>query len=269
MSFLWLENAFQRAFAFTFSKKRFVITFATLFLSGLFFLLFQFLAIKQKGFWLFSSYFFPYFISLFFVIPLGVLLCKSYAFEAQGKAFSWKKYLETSWEKLFISSLFAFPFMATFLVLWLFLGLFSLSQMTPFLESFVSSLLFFIPFISSFFICLLVILSVVFLFIAVPSYAFQERRKNFSLSFFLSSWKKSPLQSLLVAFFALVPMYILWALWGSAKAFSYTVTSGELSVFALLVQGFILNLFASFLLSIGVIFFFHMAVEAFSIRAKS
>ncbi len=256
-----MEKMFNRSFILLFSKKKILVTSSTLFLCSLLFLFLQ-----TFSFW---GFFFAYFISLFFLIPLGILLCQGYTKELQGKVFSWRKQLLLLGERLLSKSLWAFFFVLTSVALSVGFVFFQFFQSIPFLQEIVSSLLFLIPFALVCACFFLFFLSLFLLFWAVPLWAFHKEGTKRSLSKWLLLFKKSPFLYLAFPVAGMIPFSFLFILFRKILFFTQGFLRMDLTFLGGLVQGILLCAISSFFLSFGIIFFFHLAVEAFYFQKKS
>lgn len=266
----WMTISLYQAFSLTFSKKRVISTFPILLGCGLIFLFFHALALHAQAKWLsVCAAFFSYFCSFLLLFPLGVFLCNSYAAEVKKKNFSAKKFFFHAWDRLIASSLLALPFIGAFLLLWLALVIFLFFKHFSFLQEIVSSLFVFLPFFLILVTLGLSILSGWFLFYMTPQWMVFSLDRNQRIGKLLFQLKGHLGQELGLAGLASLPFWILFWIFQKTAELTHHFIEIPLSFFSSLLQGLIFIAIASFFLSFGLIFFFHMAVEAFWKRSRS
>ncbi len=256
-----MQEMFNRSFSFLFSYKKVAFTSLSIFLSFLLFLFLQKIS--------FLGGVFSYFCSLFLMIPLGIILCQNYAKELKGNTFSWKGQILSLGEYLLTKSLWALFFVISAAVLAVGVLVFRFFQSLSFLQETLSSFLFFVPFLLVFLFAFLVFLSLFLLFWMVPEWAFQKKGTKKPIQEWFISFKKNPYLYCSFLIKGSLPFLLTLFLLEKALFFTHSFVYTELSFLGRCIQDIVISLLFSFFLSFSVIFFFHMATEAFYFRKIS
>lgn len=164
MDFQSFSFIFNRALAFTFSRKKLLFVFCVLALSGLLVVFFQGLALHANEWVKLSLTFLPIFICTGILLSMGILLIRVYHDEIKEREVNFWQILSRSWEVIIGASYFAIPIIFSYLVLWMLLGIFVLLSEIPAVGEFFSAILSFGPFLINLGTLVLCLLSLAILF---------------------------------------------------------------------------------------------------------
>ena len=258
------ELTFNRALRFSFSRKKLLFTFPALVLCGLIAVIFRTLAIPAGTWALFSFAFIPLFLCAAVLLSLGIILVRLYHDEVKGLPSSLRKTVQGSSELIVNAVYFALPFILTYLVLWIFLGLFYLFKAIPIVGAFIKVVFSFGPFLIVLGSLSLGLLNILFLFFATPAIALKSSITPKIAEEALHLCRRSPFNSVALFLFGLLPLLCVVLLLILAVVLTdifYLQKGSSLSTpFEWL---FIMVPFSA-LLTPAVIFFFNFAAESFA-----
>src|SRR4051812_47260068 len=126
MDFQTFSFVFNRALAFTFSRKKLLFVFCVLALNGLLVVFFRGLALHASQWVKLSLTFLPIFICTGILLSMGILIIRVYHDEIKQREINYWQILSRSWEVTMGASYFAIPIIFSYLLLWMLLGIFVL-----------------------------------------------------------------------------------------------------------------------------------------------
>ena len=259
---------FNRALAFTFSKKKLLFVFFVLAMSGLLVVFFRGLALHAGQWVQLSLTFLPIFICAGILLSMGILLIRIYHDEIKQKEVNYWKTLSRSWEILMGASYFAIPIIFSYLLLWMLLGIFVLLSEIPMVGDFFGAVLSFAPFLINLGTLVLCLLSLAILFFAAPLIAFKglEGAKIFNLT--IKRLEKDPFTNFILILLALLPLALILTLLVLAAALTGTMCLNCNNSLQTVIKWFFIMLPFTAFLTPAVIFFFNFAAEAHVMMQK-
>ena len=229
MSYSDFEKMFNRAFALSMSKRKFILVFPVL----------AFCGFVGKHIFLCSG----------LLLFVGVLLSRIFYKEVKGNELSYKTLLKESFPLLVNVTYLTLPLILTYFILKAMVGVFSVIQLIPGLAELLS----FAPFLLVLGLILLGLFSLFALFFATPHIAL-AKEINFELGKeVMQRFVANPFGSLFLFFCALLPLLIV---------------AGILSVAAMVTGPFVMLPFTA-LMTPFVIFFFNFSMESYSISRRA
>jgi hypothetical protein len=268
MDFSSISFIFNRALFLTFSKKKNLIVFCILALSGLLVVFFQGLAI-QAGEWVrLSLTFLPIFLCTGILLSTGIFLIRVYHDEVKKKETNYRDIIARSWAVVIGSSYFAVPIILSYLLLWMLLGIFVLLEETPGLGKFFSVVLSFAPFLINLGTLVLCIVSFSMLFFMAPIIALRGIDRHLVFEGVMKRLEKEPFTNMILILTALLPLIGVLVLLTLAAFLTGTIcVECYTSLQTVLKWFFIMFPFTAFLTP-AVIFFFNFAAESHVLMQK-
>src|SRR3990167_5181202 len=147
MMFQEVEEMFNRAWRFAFSRKKCLVVFATLVACGVLVVFCKTLSFAANPWVLMSLSFLPMFLCTGVMLGTGVLLTRMYYHEVKGNSFQFRKMLVDSFEVFMGAAYLAFPMILGYLFLWTLMGIFYLLKEIPMVGEGIGVLLSFGPFL--------------------------------------------------------------------------------------------------------------------------
>ncbi|MFS8563309.1 MAG: hypothetical protein LVR00_02850 [Rhabdochlamydiaceae bacterium] len=204
-----LEQIFNRAFSFSFCKKKLLLVFPALSVCGLLVVLSHTLAVSANN-WLNNSLiFFPTFLCAGILMALGIPIVRIYHDEVKKKPFSYKTVLLHSWKLMSKVSVFVLPFLLAYLLLWVVLGLFYLMKEIPGGGQIVGVIFSFGPFLLILGSLVLSAGALFLLFFITPMVSLKSIMKFSLVEEFYSRFKKNFFIHLLLLGLGLLPLLIV------------------------------------------------------------
>lgn len=268
MDFQAFSFIFNRALAFTFSKKKLLFVFCILALSGLLVVFFRGLALHAGQWVQLSLTFLPIFICTGILLSMGILLIRIYHDEIKQKEVNYWNTLFHSWEVIIGSSYFAIPIIFSYLLLWMLLGIFVLLSEIPAVGEFFSAVLSFAPFLINLGTLVLCLLSLAILFFIAPLIALRGLESSAIFQIAIKRLEKDPFANFILILIALLPLVLIIAILTLAAMLTGTMyLNCQNSLQTVLKWFFIMVPFTAFLTP-AVIFFFNFAAEAHVLMHK-
>jgi hypothetical protein len=268
MDFQAFSFIFNRALAFTFSRKKLLFVFCILALSGLLVVFFRGLALHAGQWVQLSLTFLPIFICTGILLSMGILLIRIYHDEIKQKEVNYWNTLSRSWEVVIGASYFAIPIIFSYLLLWMLLGIFVLLSEIPAVGEFFSAVLSFAPFIINLGTLVLCLLSLAILFFVAPLIALKGLEGAAIFHLAVKRFEKNPFANFILILIALLPLALIITLLTLAAFLTGTLClDGHTSLQTILKWFFIMVPFTAFLTP-AVIFFFNFAAEAHVLMHK-
>ena len=262
MTWKEVEGMFNRALAWSFSRKKLTFAVPVLLFCGLMTGGFQVWGSKVGDWQGISMLFLPIFFSASVLLSCGVVLIRVYHHEVKGLKVSYRNTLQISKQLMVEIAYLAVPAILIYLVLWTLLGLFYLFKELPLVGEVLGLILSFGPFLLLMGSFALTLSSLLALFFATPLVAFRSSVQWDVLKQVFSRVKFNPFSNLILFFLSVLPLTVVTGLMlGAAFLTSKTYLSLDHPV-ARGIQWFFMMLPSSVLLAPAVIFFFNFAAEA-------
>jgi hypothetical protein len=147
MTFEDVEQIFNRALRFSFSKRKFLFMFPVLVICGLILVFCRALAVGAGQWVILSLTFLPIFLSSGLLLAAGVVLARVYQHEVKMIPLSFRKILVESFELMIGVSYLTLPLLVAYLFLWMLMGVFYLLKEIPTLGDVLGIILSFGPFL--------------------------------------------------------------------------------------------------------------------------
>lgn len=269
MSFSDIQFIFNRALSLTFERKKLLLVFAALALCGLLVVFFRGLSINAGQWILMSMTFLPFFICAALLLPVGIVLIRIYHDEIKGKEVNFTEIIIKSWEAIIGASYFSIPIILSYLILWIFLGIFVMLKQIPAVGDIFAVILVFGPFLlnlGSLFLCLL---NFGILFFVTPIIALKGTNRIRVTQLIMNRLKADVFSNVVLAFFAVLPFVAVTCLLMFAAYLTGTVCFHCENPLHNVLQWFFIMIPFTALLSPAVVFFFNFAAEAHVLMQKN
>lgn len=263
MTFQEVEQMFNRAFQYAFSKKKFLFMFPVLLTCGVMIVFCRALSLDVNPWVWMSLAFLPVFLCTGVLLAAGVLLTRMYYHEVKGLAFGFRKLLTQSFQLLVGVSYLSLPLVLTYLLLWTLLGVFFLLKGLPGLGDAMGVLLSFGPFLLVLGSFGLSIVSVLLLYFVTPHVALKNSMNYHVLEEMVTRLRSSLFANLLLfslGVFPLVCVVGFLTIGAVMTGISYFSAKAALSVS---LQWFFIMVPFCAILTPFVIFFFNFATESY------
>lgn len=169
-----LEELFNRALRFSFSRKKLYFTFPVLLGCGVLVVLSRVLAFAANQWVTMSLAFMPVFFSTGALLAAGVLLTRIYYHEVKDLPFRFRKLFNQSVQLVIGVSYLCLPLIALYLLLWTLMGIFHLLKVIPAIGPAIGVLLAFGPFLLVVACLALSLISLLILFFVTPHVALKN-----------------------------------------------------------------------------------------------
>jgi hypothetical protein len=268
MDFQTLAFIFNRSLALTFARKKLLLVFCILALSGLLVVFFRGLALHAGQWVQLSLTFLPIFICTGILLSMGILLIRIYHDEIKQKEVNYWNTLSRSWEIVIGAAYFAIPIIFSYLLLWILLGIFVLLSEIPAVGEFFSAVLSFAPFLINLGTLVLCLLSLGILFFIAPLIALRGLESSAIFHLAVKRLEKDPFTNFILILIALLPIAFIITLLTIAAMLTGTICLNcQNSLQTVLKWFFIMVPFTAFLTP-AIIFFFNFAAEAHVLMQK-
>ena len=257
-----LRFAFNRAFFFSFSGKKWLLTFLLLALCGLLVVFFRALGMNANEWILLSLSFLPIFLCSGLLLSLGVVLVRAYHDEIKQKPFTYRGIMLQSWELMLGVFYFTIPIILSYLTLWMLLGIFLLLRDLPLVGQFFAVILAFGPFLINLVSLALALFSLSLLFVVAPVVALNGLNHVRVTQIIIRRLQHDPFSNLFFGLVALLPLLLLFGLLILAWVLTGSVCYSCHDPMYIILQWFILMIPFSACLSPAIVFFFNFAAEA-------
>ncbi len=265
MKWVDLEGAFNRAFVFSFSRKRLILTFPALLLCGILSVFCHALSLDATAWISLCLGFLPIFLSFSVLLALGVVLSRIYYTEAKQMNVNVRRLLSSSMDLIIGISYLSVPSLLIYLFFWMVLGVFYLFKEIPGFGEFFSVVFSFGPFILIFGSLLLCVLNLGLLFFVAPAATILSMRKGALAKRVLDSLKKRIFSALILFFIGMVPLLImslLLCLSATLTNTSFFLSQSSLSV---AMEWFFMMIPFAALITPSVVFFFNFSSESYAL----
>lgn len=263
-----IQVIFNRAFFFSFCKKKWLLTFFVLALCGILAVFFRGLSLNANQWVIMSLTFLPIFLSAGILLSMGIFLIRVYYHEVKQKEITYGDIFNKSWEVIVGASYFSVPLILSYLLLWMLMGIFVLLNEIPGLGGFFTVILSFAPFLLNLGSLVLSLLSLSLLFFVTPLIALKGLNRAQLSQILIKRVKSDVFSNFLLALVALLPLlflvgflilaaYLTGALCYKCDTATYTI-----------LQWFFIMIPFTAILAPAVIFFFNFSAEAHSLLQK-
>jgi hypothetical protein len=264
-----LENAFNRAFFLSFTKKKLFLVFPVLVLCGILIVFCRSIAFYSGGWIAMSMIFLPIFLSSGILLALGVLVIRIYYHEVKKLKVSYKKIVGASWELIIGTSYLSLPVILVYLLLWIVMGIFLLLKEIPYVGSSVGVLLSFAPFLIILISILLCLMNVGLLFFVTPAVGLKTLKKRHMAKHVFKAIRQNLFSHLLYFIVALLPIAIVVGILSLAAVITGHSYFDSDNIISVSLGWFFIMLPFCAILTPTVIFFFNFAAEAYNNLHKS
>jgi hypothetical protein len=268
MDFQTFSFIFNRALAFTFSKKKLLFVFCVLALSGLLVVFFRGLALHAGQWVKLSLTFLPIFICTGILLSMGILLIRIYHDEVKKREVNYWHILSHSWEVAIGASYFAIPIILGYLLLWMLLGIFVLLSEIPAIGEFFGAILAFGPFLINLGSIVLCVMSLAILFFIAPLIAFKGLEGGIVSQLMIKRLEKDPFANFILMLMALLPLALVITLLMLAALLTGSLCLDCHNSLQTILKWFFIMLPFTAFLTPAVIFFFNFAAEAHVLMQK-
>jgi len=262
MNFSDLQTAFNRALTLSISRTKLILTSVVLMFCGLLVVFFRGLAIGASHWVTLSLTFLPFFLCAGILLSMGIVLIRMYHNEIKQRTVSYREILKKSWPIVIGASYFSIPIILSYLLLWIFLGIFLLLRLTPGIGEVIGVLLAFAPFILNLCTLILCILNLAMLFFVTPIIAFKGLNRIHVAQMLIERLKSDPFSNIVYGLMALLPLLFLGGLLVLAAVLTETVCYICSDPLHNVLQWFFIMIPFAAALSPAVVFFFNFAAEA-------
>ena len=268
MTFLEVEEIFNRAWRFAFSRKKFLLVFASLLACGVLVVFCKTLSFAAGPWIVMSLSFLPVFLCTGVLLGTGVLLSRIYYHEVKGNTIQFRKLLVDSFEVFMGAAYLSLPMALGYLLLWVLMGIFYLLKSLPMIGEGIGILLSFGPFLLVLASLLLGFFSLLVLFYATPHIALKKQMHFHIAEEILDRLRISPFSNIILLMVGLAP---LLACTGLLTLAAFLTGLGYITAKAVLgvsLQWFFIMIPFSLLLTPFVVFFFNFATESFGLFSR-
>jgi hypothetical protein len=265
MKFHELEEIFNRAWRFAFSKLKFFIVFTFLLACGVLIVFCKTLSFSSGPWVIMSLSFLPVFLCTGLLLACGVLLMRIYYHEIKGSVITFKKLILDSFEVFMSASYLSIPLALAYLFLWTLMGVFYLIKSLPMIGEGMGVLLSFGPFLIVLASLLLGLFSLLLLFFVTPHLAMKKKVHLVLAEEILQRLTISPFKNLVLLIVALLPLLIcVGFLTASAVLTGIGYVSAKATI-SISLQWFFIMIPFALLLTPFVVFFFNFSLESYAL----
>lgn len=268
MDFQSLSQIFNRALKLTFDRKKMLLVFCVLAMSGLLVVFFRGLAYHASRWVELSLTFLPIFLCAGILLSLGILLIRIYHHEIKKKPVSYREIALKSWELIVGASYFSLPIILCYLLLWVILGIFLLLKEIPAVGGFFSAMLAFAPFVINLAAILLCLMSLLMLFFVAPILALKGMDRQVVLQTVIRRFEKDSFANGILIVLSLVPLALILSLLILSAFLTGSIYLDYSSLPQVVLGWFFMMLPFTAFLTPAVIFFFNFAAEAHVLMNK-
>ena len=268
MTFQEVEEIFNRSWRFAFSKKKFLLVFASLLACGVLVVFCKTLSFAAGPWVVMSLSFLPVFLCTGVLLGTGVLLSRIYYHEVKGNTIQFRKLLVDSFEVFMGAAYLSLPMALGYLLLWTMMGIFYLLKSLPMIGEGIGILLSFGPFLLVLASLLLGLFSLLVLFYATPHIALKKQVQFHIAEEILDRLKISPFSNILLLLIGLAPVLVCIGFLTLAAFLTGLGYVTAKAVLAVSLQWFFIMIPFSLLLTPFVVFFFNFSTESFGLFSR-
>jgi hypothetical protein len=263
-----IQFSFNRAWSFTFSRKKLLLTTVIMALCGLLVIFFRGLSIHAGKWVVMSLMFLPFYLCAGVLLATGIFLIRIYHDEVKQKKVSFRQTLNKSWEVVMGASYFAIPIILIYLLLWMLLGIFFLFTEIPFIGDFFAVILILGPYLINLGSLLLGILSIGLLFFVAPVVALKGLNRRQVSDILERRFKKDLFSNIIMIVCAVLPLLAVMGLLIWASVLTETICFACAKPIYNVIQWFFIMIPFSVFLAPAIIFFFNFAAESHVLFTK-
>jgi hypothetical protein len=269
MDFATISYIFNRSLSLTFTKKKLLLVFCILAMSGTLIVFFRGISIHAGQWVQLSLTFLPIFICTGILLSTGIMLSRIYHDEVKNQNANYLSILSKSWEMMIGASYFAIPIILSYLLLWILLGVFVLLQEIPAIGEVFGLMLSFAPFLINLGTLILCVLSLLVLFFIAPVIALRGMEKGAVFQLTAKRLEQNPFGNIVLLILSLLPLiFILGLLLLSTWMTGTICVVCQKPIHTIMKWFFMMLPFVAFLTP-AVIFFFNFAVESHVLMQKN
>ncbi len=268
MNFNDLRLIFNRASAKAFNPKKLGVVSLVLAMCGLLVVFCRGLAINATEWVVMSLTFLPFFLCTGVLMSMGIFLIRVYHDEIKNKPVAYGDIMNKSWDVIIGASYFSIPFILSYLVLWVLLGIFVMLGAIPFIGEVLSVLLSFAPFLLNVGSLVLCFLSLSTLFLIAPVIALNGPNRSMVTDTVLRRVKKDPFCNVVLALIAIFPLTFFAAVMALAAIMTEQVCYVCEHALQHVLQWFFIMIPFTALLSPAIVFYFNFAAESHVLLKK-
>jgi hypothetical protein len=268
MTFEDVEQIFNRALRFSFSKRKFLFMFPVLVICGLILVFCRALAVGAGQWVILSLTFLPIFLSSGLLLAAGVVLARVYQHEVKMIPLSFRKILVESFELMIGVSYLTLPLLVAYLFLWMLMGVFYLLKEIPTLGDVLGIILSFGPFLLVLGSLLLSFFNLFLLFFATPQIALKSKLKLTLAREVYSSFKENLFSNIALFIIGLVPLLLGVGILSFAAVLTGVNFFIKTETLAIALQWFFVMIPFCAMLTPGILFFFNFAVESYTLMSR-
>ena len=268
MTFQEIEEIFNRAWRHAFSRKKFMLGFASLLACGVLVVFCKTLSVAAGPWVVMSMSFLPVFLCSGVMLGTGVLLSRLYYHEIKGNNIQFRKLLVDSFEVFMGTAYLSLPMALGYLLLWVLMGIFFLLKSLPMVGEGIGILLSFGPFLLVLASLLLGFFSLLVLFYATPHIALKKQMQFHIAEEILDRLRASPFSNILLLIIGLSPLLACVGFLTVAAlltGLSYVTAKAVLGVS---LQWFFIMIPFSLIMTPFVVFFFNFSTESFGFLSR-
>lgn len=263
MTWLELEKCFNRALAYSFSKKKVLLVFPVLFLCGLLAIFCRALAFDASEWIAMSLGFLPILLSAGLLLSLGVLLVRIHHHEVKMLTLPMRRLFSGSVHVILGTLYLSLPPILVYLMLWVVLGIFSLLCEIPGIGDFFRVVLSFAPFLLILGSLLLCMFNLALLFFVAPAVATESVKRTGIAERVVHVLKGQVFTGIVLFLVALLPLlFVVGLLCFAAMLTNANFLNAE-QCLSVALQWFFIMVPFSALLTPAVLFFFNFAAESY------
>ncbi len=270
MTYQDIQFIFNRALAYTFSKKKLLLAFSVLAMCGVLIVFFRGLAINAGQWVLMSLTFLPIFLCAGLLLSMGILLIRIYHDEIKKKPVHYSEMIAKSWELVVGASYFSIPIILSYLLLWMLLGVFVLLKAIPGgIGDFFAVILAFGPFLINLGTLVLCVLNLSMLFFVAPIVALRGLNRITVTQTLIGRFKRDIFSNLLLGMIAVLPLILIVGLLVLAAFLTEAVCFTCESPIHNVLQWFFISIPFMAAATPAVVFFFNFAAESHVLLMKT
>lgn len=269
MNFNDLRSIFNRAISKTFNMKKLGVVSVVLALCGLLVVFCRGLSINATEWVVMSLTFLPFFLCTGVLMSMGIFLIRVYHDEIKNKDVVYGDILNKSWDVIIGASYFSIPFILSYLVLWVLLGIFVMLGAIPFVGEVFSVILAFVPFLLNVGSLVLCLLSISTLFMITPIIALNGPNRTMVTETVIRRVKKDLFSNMILAIIAIFPLAVFVIIMALAAFMTEQVCYVCNHPLQHVLQWFFIMIPFTVLLSPVVVFYFNFAAESHSLLKRT
>jgi len=268
MTYQEIEEIFNRAVRFSFSRVKSILIFPVLLVCSVLFVFCRAIVFEANSWVVMSLSFLPVFLCTGVLLAAGVLVTRMYYHEVKGLHISFRKLLAQSFQLLIGISHLSFPLIFTYLLLWTLMGVFHLLKGIPAIGEVMSVLLSFGPFLLVLASLVLSFVSVLMLFFVTPHVALKTHVHLDIAEEVMERMKVSVFSNVILFIIGLTPLLLCLTFLIAAAVLTGANYLSATAVIGVSLGWFFMMIPFCLILTPFISFFFNFAMESFSLMQK-